>query len=96
MDVVPIEDLDSCIDAAIEKINAGVAALRARGIQAELPSEVKFSMVVVKRWQALEVAAVQTQQATDTSTKESTGERKTYEENAHDQQTEEKLYSTIT
>lgn len=99
--VVPIEDIGKHVEATISGIIDGVAALRAKGVQAELPTEVMFSMVVVGKWQALEIVAAETDTGTekagtaDQSTKNSTADQTSFDDQAHDQQSEEKLYSTI-
>jgi hypothetical protein len=43
---INLSELDTYIDLVISKINAGVAAARARGILAEMPTEVQFSCTV--------------------------------------------------
>lgn len=60
-DIVPIEKLDEYIALAIEKVNNGVASARKLGIQAELPRELQFSMVVIapQGWQALEASTTE-------------------------------------
>lgn len=59
--VVRISEIAACVAQTIAKINDGVAAARAAGINAELPPEVKFSMLVVYDWQALEIEKSTTQ-----------------------------------
>jgi hypothetical protein len=54
--VIPIDQLESAIDQAVEKMARGVATLRAKGIMAEMDEEVSFQAVVVFDWQSLNIA----------------------------------------
>lgn len=108
--VVRIDEIDECISMTLAKINAGLVAARAAGMQVELPTEIKFSMTVVKNWQALEAMSadigetVETQggstieknNATDHQDTTQNGDRTSKQANFHNERGTEKLYSTET
>lgn len=64
--VVRIEEIAECVQRTLDGINAGVVAARQAGMQVELPTEVKFSMVVVKSWQALDIQSGESGETTET------------------------------
>ncbi len=68
-EVIQLENLDTYIALAVEKVNNGVALARAGGVQAELPSKLDFELVVIvpDGWQALE------ERGTETGTNKETG-----------------------
>lgn len=68
-DVIHLEDLDAHVAETLRKVNDGVAAARASGIQAELPKEVTFDMVVITKngWQALSAATIDTNESEELS-----------------------------
>jgi hypothetical protein len=99
-EVVRLEELPAFVSSVIEGISKGVAELRAKGINAEMPTEVGFNVIVVKEWQALEIKGSEESTAEEKqggTTKEKQGstsldastkeERSTRDnQNAHDQQ----------
>lgn len=53
--IVRLDEIEECVARALKGINDGVNQARQQGLNAELPKEVQFTMVVVKDWQELEV-----------------------------------------
>lgn len=53
--IVRMEELASVVEETLLKINDGVAAARKRGVLADVPKEVTFSITVISSFQALEL-----------------------------------------
>jgi hypothetical protein len=109
-EVITIEEIPDFIARTVDGIASGVAALRAKGIMAEMPSEVAVQAVVITKWQELEIKGGEVSESTEKqggTTKEKQGsssnetstreERTTRDnENAHDQQDTTNFESTST
>lgn len=109
-EVITIEEIPDLITRTVDGIASGVAALRAKGIMAEMPPEIQVQAVVISKWQELEIKGGEVSESTERqggTTKEkqastsnetsSRDERTTRDnENAHDQQDSTKFESTST
>ena len=69
--IIRIEDLPEFVEKTILAVREGVALTRAAGLLAELPKEIKFDMVVVSAFQALEVSSRENSTSTDSDQSES-------------------------
>lgn len=77
IDLVSIDELDSAIVQTLAKVNAGVAAARAQGIQAELPAKIDFEVNVFTKWQALDIVTTETGNDSEKTTSTETGGTRT-------------------
>ena len=69
--IVRFEDIAASIETTLREVRNGVANVRKAGMLAEMPSEVKFNMVVVGKWQELEI--VSQENGTNVNSSESSG-----------------------
>ena len=106
--IVPIEEIDACIEQVVAKINAGVAKLRDQGIYAQLPESVEISMTVVRGWQTWAIesketgtttekqtgSTLETSTSTEKSEKTATSEKNGVANQAHNERGEELSYAT--
>ena len=54
INIVRIEEVGDCVQQVLDDLNAKLWAMNQRGHFVEMPEELKFEMLVVKEWEALE------------------------------------------
>lgn len=54
INIVRIEEIGDCVQQVLDDLNAKCWAMNQRGHFVEMPEELKFDMLVVKEWEALE------------------------------------------